>query len=328
MKFVIAVALFALAVSAVEPLPEATYQFLFTKWATQHARAYHHDDFFNRFNTFKTNLDFIRRHNEGDHSYTLAMNQFGDLTAAEFKKYTGYVPRDRPRFQPIKANLGARDVPASVDWRNKNAVTPVKNQGQCGSCWAFSTTGSIEGAWAIKTGNLVSVSEQQLVDCSGSQGDQGCNGGLMDNAFQYVISNGGICAEDAYPYTAQDGTCQTTCSSVVNISSFVDVTPGDENALAAAVAQGPVSVAIEADQAVFQFYSSGIVEDGGPLGSCGTNLDHGVLAVGYGTDSATNKNYWIVKNSWGASWGDKGYVKIFRGANTCGIAADPSYPVV
>jgi C1A family cysteine protease len=211
-----------------------------------------------------------------------------------------------------------------VDWRQKNAVTPVKNQQQCGSCWAFSTTGSVEGAHAIKTGNLVSLSEQQLVDCSGAQGNQGCNGGLMDQAFQYIISNNGITTESSYPYTAQQGTCQTNVTSAATISSFVDVTANSETSLMQAINVGPVSIAIEADQPCFQFYSGGILSDP----SCGTQLDHGVLLVGYGTDSSTNTPYWIVKNSWGASWGESGYIRLIRNQNECGVAAEASYPVV
>jgi len=182
----------------------------------------------------------------------------------------------------------------------------------------------MEGAHAIKTGSLVSLSEQQLVDCSAAQGDQGCNGGLMDYAFQYVITNNGITSEAQYPYTAVTGTCNTNVTSVATISSFVDVTPGSEAALLTAVNIGPVSVAIEADQSCFQFYSGGILSDP----TCGMNLDHGVLAVGYDTDSASGTPFWIVKNSWGTSWGEQGYVRMIRGTNECGIAQEASYPVV
>jgi C1A family cysteine protease len=214
-----------------------------------------------------------------------------------------------------------------VNWVKAGAVTGVKNQGQCGSCWSFSTTGALEGAVAIATGmkDLVGLSEQQLIDCSTEQGNQGCNGGLMDDAFQYIISNGGLTTEDQYPYSATGpNTCNTSVSLVSTCTGFCDVQSGSEDALAAAVAVGPVSVAIEADQNCFQFYSGGVLSDP----SCGTNLDHGVLAVGYGMYQSTTP-YWYVKNSWGASWGMDGYVLLAKGTGgvgECGIASEPSYP--
>jgi C1A family cysteine protease len=174
--------------------------------------------------------------------------------------------------------------------------------------------------------SLISLSEQELVDCSQAQGNQGCNGGLMDQAFQYVISNKGITTEKAYPYTAQDGTCQSaSMTNAVTISSYTDVQSStDETQLVSAIVGQPISVAIEADQQVFQMYSGGVLDDD----SCGTQLDHGVLAVGYGTDSDSGKDYYIVKNSWGANWGENGYVRIVRMKNMCGIATEPSFPVV
>jgi C1A family cysteine protease len=221
-------------------------------------------------------------------------------------------------------------LPAEIDWVAEGAVTGVKNQGQCGSCWSFSTTGAVEGAWFLAGHPLTSLSEQQLVDCSTAQGNQGCNGGMMDQAFEYIIQNGGICAETAYPYTATQGTCASTnCSSVAHISSYTDVQPNNETALMIAVSQQPVSVAVEADGLDWQFYMGGIVTD-----SCGTNLDHGVLVVGYGTSyTGQPQDYWKVKNSWGSSWGEQGYIRLGRGSKfaphgECGILMDPSYPVV
>jgi C1A family cysteine protease len=216
-----------------------------------------------------------------------------------------------------------------MDWREHDAVTPVKDQGQCGSCWSFSSTGSMEGAWAIHSSELVSLSEQQLVDCSKSYGNMGCRGGLMDDAFQYVIDNGGLDTEEDYHYTAQDGTCDEDKQEnhIVTFSSFVDVIPNDEDQLKSAVALGPVSVAIEADKMGFQFYKSGVFS-----GECGTTLDHGVLVVGYGTDEESGLDYWIVKNSWAATWGDEGYILLQRNVDApegqCGVAMQPSYPVV
>merc|ERR1711975_17313 len=200
------------------------------------------------------------------------------------------------------------------------AVTPVKNQQQCGSCWAFSSTGSLEGAMFVATGKLISLSEEDLVQCN-SITDHGCQGGLMDNAFNWVQQNG-ICSEAAYPYTSGGGTtgsCKKGCSPVVSITGHTDVPSRDESALQAAVSKQPVSVAIEADKSAFQLYSGGILDNS----ACGTNLDHGVLVVGYGTDG---KDYWKVKNSWGATWGEQGYIRMVRDKNQCGIAQQPSYP--
>lgn len=324
----IALVVFAsLAVVSGHELVEKDYQSFFSTFVKKYTKSYTHDEFFPRYQVFKANYNKIRHHNMGNHTYTMAVNEFADMTFDEFhSKMTGTKVVDRAYIRSKNGPHKSLKAPlaGSVDWRKKNAVTPIKNQGQCGSCWSFSSTGSVEGAHAIKTGNLVSLSEQQLIDCSTAQGNQGCNGGLMDQAFQYIISNNGICTEASYPYTATGpNTCQS-CQSVATISSYVDVTAGDENALLAAVNIGPVSVAIEADQQCFQFYSGGILSDTG----CGMQLDHGVLAVGYGSDPTTNTPYWIVKNSWGTSWGESGYVRLIRGQNECGIAQEASYPVV
>jgi cathepsin L len=246
------------------------------------------------------------------------VNEFADMTFTEFHaKMTGYnrINRDYLRSKNGPHHQ-VHTVADSVDWRTKNAVTGIKNQQQCGSCWAFSTTGSVEGAHAIKTGTLVSLSEQQLVDCSTAEGNQGCNGGLMDYAFQYIITNHGITTEDSYPYQAVQGTCQTNVTAAATISSFVDVAAGSETALLAAVNIGPVSVAIEADQQCFQFYSGGILSDP----SCGMQLDHGVLAVGYGTDSATNTPYWIVRTR---SMGRIGQLEAQVGGRSVGHSPTP-----
>lgn len=211
-------------------------------------------------------------------------------------------------------------APASVDWDTAGAVTPIKNQAQCGSCWAFSTTGSIEGAFKIAGNPLTSFSEQELVACD--KVDDGCQGGLMDNAFKYAETHA-LCTEASYPYTSgggNRGTCETSCTGVAEVTAFTDVPTKNEDALKTAVAQQPVSVAIEADKSVFQLYKSGVMDSK----ACGTQLDHGVLAVGYGTDGG--KDYWKVKNSWGETWGQAGYILLGRGENTCGISQQPSYP--
>jgi len=323
-------AVFALLAVSAMAFTDFQYETLFRKWKAVHGKVYHKEEINMRFLTFKANLDFVAKFNAEKHSFTLAVNQFADMSQEEFRvKYLGYKSHnDKKRVKNVRATPLNVSDPDAVDWRNQGAVTPVKNQGQCGSCWSFATTGAIEGAWAIATGQLVSLSEQQLVDCSSAEGNAGCGGGQADQGFQFVIQNGGICAEDAYPYTGAQGTCRE-CPAVATISSFSDVAANSESDLQAASAQQPVAVAIEADQQVFQFYSSGVLDDP----SCGTNLDHAVLLVGYGTDTTAGKDFWLVKNSWGAAWGLGGYIQIVRNvgpdgaASQCGIAMDASFPL-
>ena len=285
-----------------------------------------------RFHIFRQNLRIIDSHNSmAGQNFTMGVNSFTDLTPEEFKhQYVGGLKR-RVGLYGCKSFAGsASGVPSSIDWRTLGAVTSVKDQGQCGSCWTFSATGAIEGAWAISTGKLVDLSEEQLVECAtgAAYGSHGCSGGQMDGGFKYVIENG-QCAWSAYPYTSgtgKTGGCEK-CSAVAHISSCSDVKPNDQVSLKAAVAKQPVAIAIEADTRYFQSYSSGILTSA----SCGTNLDHGVLIVGYGEENGLK--YWLVKNSWSESWGQDGYVKIARSESTndsgvCGIAMQPSFPSV
>ncbi|KFM79809.1 Cathepsin L, partial [Stegodyphus mimosarum] len=274
--------------------------------------------------------DIVRHNLEYDlgiHSYRKGLNEYADLGHEEFvKTLNGFkgvrLNKSTSTFMPL-FNI---NLPDTVDWRQKGLVTGVKNQGQCGSCWAFSTTGSLEGQHKKKTGKLVSLSEQNLMDCSGPEGNMGCEGGLMDQAFEYIKKNKGIDTEQSYPYTAQDGTCHyKKASSGATCTGYIDVASGDESALQQAVATiGPISVAIDASQESFQLYQGGIYNEP----ACSSMfLDHGVLAVGYGSENGVD--YWLVKNSWGTSWGENGYIKMSRNKNNqCGIATQASYPLV
>jgi len=303
------------------------YRSAFTAWMQKHNKVYTTSEFQNRYTIFKSNMDYARDWNAQNTGTVLGMTFLADLTNAEYQSiYLG--TKINVESTPVPKASNVEDTyNATVDWRNKNVVTPIKNQGQCGSCWSFSTTGSTEGAHALKTGNLVSLSEQNLMDCSTSYGNQGCNGGLMDQAFQYIIANKGIDTEESYPYQGVQGTCQyNAANSGATLSSFKDIPKGDEATLQTAVTQQPVSVAIDASHISFQLYTSGIYYD---ILCSATRLDHGVLVVGYGTDTTDNRAYWIVKNSWGTTWGQEGYLYMSKDRNNnCGIATSASYPIV
>ncbi|GAB2289438.1 hypothetical protein Dimus_023747 [Dionaea muscipula] len=308
---------------------------LYERWRSHHTVSRSIEDKHKRFNVFKENVFHIHKVNKMDKPYKLKLNKFADLTSHEFKTlYASSKIKHHRMFngrsrssseESLFSYANVASVPPSVDWRAKGAVTPAKNQGQCGSCWAFSTVAAIEGINAIVTNELISLSEQQLVDCDRTQ-NQGCNGGLMEYAFQFVHEKGGLTTEESYPYTAQDGACisDQLNSPVVTIDGFEVVPENDEDALQNAVANQPVSVAIDAGSQDFQFYSEGVF-----TGECGKDLNHGVAAVGYGTTLDGTK-YWIVKNSWGADWGEQGYIRMERGVEAkeglCGIAMLASYP--
>ncbi|XP_076920078.1 cysteine proteinase mucunain-like [Bidens hawaiensis] len=305
---------------------------MYESWLVKHGKVYNAiGEKDNRFQIFKDNLRYIDEHNSGDHSYKLGLNKFADLTVDEYRLgYTGAKKMgSRNKLNNVKSDRyevrAGDDLPESVDWRTKGAVAAVKDQGSCGSCWAFSTIGSVEGVNQIATGDLITLSEQELVDCDTSY-NQGCNGGDMDYAFDFIVKNGGIDSDKDYPYTGKDGKCDKNKKNakVVSIDGYEDVPVNNEAALQKAAANQPITVAIEAGGREFQFYTSGVF-----TGSCGTDLDHGVVVVGYGTENG--KDYWIVRNSWGAEWGEQGYIRMERNikqkTGKCGIAMEASYPI-
>lgn len=296
----------------------------------------------NRFGIWQKNIDHINVENAKGHSYELGENQFTDQTSDEFVTANmGFKMPDLSQMYGGAAFLGnhtfnGEALADSVDWTTKGAVTPVKDQGHCGSCWVFSAVGSMEGAYQIASGKLVSLAEQQIVDCDHSflPPTLGCSGGSMGPAFNYARAHG-VCTESSYPYQAKNGKCvAASCTEGLakgkvtgykGLAPVAKIIPASYHAMMSAVAQQPVSVSIEADKDVFHLYKSGVVE-----GACGQMPDHGVLVVGYGTDP-THGDYWKIKNSWGASWGEDGYVRIKRGGSwrgECAVLNSPSYPVI
>lgn len=308
----------------------------FESFIEKYNKHYENEEIYNiKKQVYEKNLHKINQLKQEHPSIIFDINKYGDLTDSEFHDtMKGYQKTKLSSFTKTKGCdeyhfNKTNNVPSSWDWRSEGGVTPVKNQGQCGSCWSFSATGAMEGSWFISTGQLVNLSEQQLVDCSTRYINFGCNGGEMDNAFDYAIDKG-MCLENDVPYIGESDSCSSSelnCNKVAYFSSCVDVPSKNEVALEEAVYMNPVSVAIEADTSVFQFYKGGILNSE----KCGTTLDHGVLVVGYGTEN--NEDYWIVKNSWGSSWGENGYIRISKSSSTstngvCGIAMQPSFIVV
>lgn len=299
-------------------------------WKKLHNKAYSHQiEELGRRRIWEYNLEMINVHNLetslGLHSFDLAINHYGDLTMEEIKRnLTGLeVPSDLERGT-INLNVNA-SLPLTVDWRKKGLVTEVKKQGHCGSCWAFSAAGALEGQLKKSTGVLMSLSTQNLVDCSNTYGNRGCEGGFMSYAFKYVIKNQGIAADASYPYNGKPGHCKYNPEfRAANCTGYTFLPKGDENALKVAVATvGPISVAIDASKPKFVFYKSGVYKDK----TCTHSVNHGVLVVGYGTKNG--QDYWLVKNSWGIKYGDAGYIKMARNRkNQCGITLYACFPVM
>jgi cathepsin L len=333
MKFLILTAAL-IAVSSAASLFDPSMDLYWQAFKHQHNKQYaNNDEETQRRLIWEENVQFINKHNLeanlGKHTYTVKMNKFGDLTNEEFVAMMNGFNKSKSLFKssgnPTFLKPSNLNIPDSVDWRKQGYVTPIKDQGQCGSCWAFSAVASLEGQHFKASGQLVSLSEQNLVDCSRKFGNIGCDGGLMDQAFDYIKSNKGIDTEVSYPYKAIDQKCKFSPATVgATDTGFTDITSGDEDALTAAIASiGPISVAIDASQDSFQFYSSGIYSDS----DCSSSqLDHGVTAVGYGS-LGQGQDFYIVKNSWGTSWGDSGYIMMARNQdNMCGIATAATHP--
>lgn len=331
-----------LVAEAANCMPELLQKNLWTEFKQTHDKKYtstEHESL--KFSVFQKNLEMIEKHNaefeQGNKTYTLGVNFYADWTFDEFKhtylgtKLSLAMKKNMSTSTFLKMVSPAVKIADEIDWRELGAVTEVKNQGQCGSCWSFSTTGSLEAAHFRATDKLVSLSEQQLVDCSSRYNNQGCNGGLMDNAFQYIKDNGGLDTEQSYPYHAVAEKCHYKKKAIGSTcSGFIDVAEGDEEALKQAVATaGPVSVAIDVTEEHFMLYKDGVFVDETCKNSP-DSLDHGVLVVGYGKGKVSgSEDYWIVKNSWGPMWGEQGYIRMARNKkNMCGISTSASYPIV
>ncbi|XP_072924891.1 cathepsin K-like isoform X2 [Hemitrygon akajei] len=307
-------------------------------WKLQYNKHYAKDEEINRRMIWESAMSYIEQHNReykmGKHTFTVAMNQFGDLTNKEFNKLMNGFLRSKAENSTEEEVEESHELddddseavsehPSSVDWRKKGLVTDVKNQGQCGSCWAFSATGALEGQWAKKKKQLISLSEQNLLDCD--TGSYGCRGGYMDSAYNAIIKLGGIESENTYPYTGYQGVCRFQENNVVAKIRKYRNFKVDEVRLAKKVAKlGPLCVAIDASCHSFQYYSQGVYYEP----NCNQyGVNHAVLLIGYGTEE--NGQYWLVKNSWGTAWGDNGYIKMSRNQNNnCGIIDYVVFPVV
>ncbi|OAY54006.1 thiol protease aleurain-like [Manihot esculenta] len=313
--------------SVVKVIGDTRHALSFARFAHRYGKSYENEkELKMRFAIFSENLDLIRSINKKGLPYTLALNDFADLTWQEFQKHRLGAAQNCSATTKGNHKLSGDVLPERKDWREEGIVSPVKDQGNCGSCWTFSTTGALEAAYHQAFGKGISLSEQQLVDCAGAFNNFGCDGGLPSQAFEYIRYNGGLETEEAYPYTAHDGTCKFSSENVgVRVLDSVNITLGAEDELKHAVAfVRPVSVAFEV-ASDFRFYKDGVYTST-ICGKTPMDVNHAVLAVGYGVKN--DVPYWLIKNSWGDDWGDNGYFRMEMGKNMCGIATCASYPVV
>ncbi|XP_060891310.1 pro-cathepsin H [Labrus mixtus] len=302
-------------------------EFHFNSWMERHSKQYSMKEYNMRLQIFTENKRWIEKHNAGNHSFSMGLNQFSDMTFTEFQK--AFLWSEPQNCSATKGNYRQSNgpYPDSIDWRKKgNYVTAVKNQGGCGSCWTFSTTGCLESVIAINRGKLVPLSEQQLVDCAQGFNNHGCDGGLPSQAFEYIMYNKGLMTEEDYPYTAYEGACVYKPDlAAAFVQNVVNITAYDEMGMVDAVGtRNPVSFAFEVT-ADFMHYSQGVYTST-ECHKTADKVNHAVLAVGYGQKNGSP--YWIVKNSWGGYWGIDGYFLIERGKNICGLAACSSFPEV
>nr|BAF81994.1 cysteine proteinase [Platycodon grandiflorus] len=326
-KQVVSDGLRELEASVLQVIGQTRHSLAFARFAHRYGKSYETaEEMKRRFSIFVDSLKMIRSHNKKGLSYTLGVNEFADLTWEEFRKHRLGAAQNCSATLKGNHKLTNGLLPLKKDWREVGIVTPVKNQGHCGSCWTFSTTGALEAAYVQAFGKAIFLSEQQLVDCARAYNNFGCNGGLPSQAFEYIKANGGLDTEEAYPYTGVDGVCKFSSENIgVQVLDSVNITLGAEDELKDAVAfVRPVSVAFEVVSG-FRLYKSGVYTSD-TCGNTPMDVNHAVVAVGYGVEN--DVPYWLIKNSWGADWGDNGYFKMEMGKNMCGVATCASYPVV
>nr|O97397.1 RecName: Full=Cathepsin L-like proteinase; Flags: Precursor [Phaedon cochleariae]CAA76927.1 thiol protease [Phaedon cochleariae] len=323
MKLIIALAALIVVINA------ASDQELWADFKKTHARTYKSlREEKLRFNIFQDTLRQIAEHNvkyeNGESTYYLAINKFSDITDEEFRDMLMKNEASRPNLEGLEvADLTVGAAPESIDWRSKGVVLPVRNQGECGSCWALSTAAAIESQSAIKSGSKVPLSPQQLVDCSTSYGNHGCNGGFAVNGFEYVKDNG-LESDADYPYSGKEDKCKANdkSRSVVELTGYKKVTASETSLKEAVGTIGPISAVVFGKP--MKSYGGGIFDDSSCLGD---NLHHGVNVVGYGIENG--QKYWIIKNTWGADWGESGYIRLIRDTDhSCGVEKMASYPIL